>query len=80
MPQPEPTPAERLADAARGREEAMRLHRFYQGKVQMCLKAPVRGLDDFGLWYTPGVAEPCLAIARDPAEVFELTNRGNTVA
>lgn len=80
MLQTEQTPAEHLADAARVRAEAMRLHRFYQGKVQISLKAPVRGLDDFGLWYTPGVAEPCLAIARDPAQVFELTNRGNTVA
>lgn len=58
----------------------MRLHPFYRGKMQTLPKCPVRGAGDYSVWYTPGVAEPCRAIARDPERVFELTNRGNTVA
>ena len=60
--------------------EALRLHGQYRGKVQSMPKVPVRCMRDFSLWYTPGVAAPCLVIRDDPARVFELTNRGNTVA
>ena len=58
----------------------MRLHAKYLGKVQTMPKGPIRSMRDFSLWYTPGVAAPCLAIKAEPARVFELTNRGNTVA
>jgi len=58
----------------------MRLHRFYHGKVQTVAKCAVRGADDFAIWYTPGVAAPCRAIESSPDEVFELTNKSNTVA
>jgi malic enzyme len=37
-------------------------------------------LEDFAVWYSPGVAEPCRAIAADPAAVFSYTNRANTIA
>jgi malate dehydrogenase (oxaloacetate-decarboxylating) len=74
------TDDERLAKAEEPVHEAMRLHPFYRGKVQTALKCPVRGLDDFGIWYTPGVAAPCRAIAAQPEAVFEHTNRGNSVA
>lgn len=56
------------------------LHARYRGKVQIAPKVPVRGLEDFAVWYTPGVADPCQAIAEDPKQVWEMTNRGNTVA
>jgi malate dehydrogenase (oxaloacetate-decarboxylating) len=56
------------------------MHGQYRGKIQSMPKVPIRGLRDFSLWYTPGVAAPCLAIRDDPGRVFELTNRGNTVA
>ncbi|MCF8885451.1 MAG: NADP-dependent malic enzyme [Aigarchaeota archaeon] len=46
----------------------------------MTLKVPVRSYDDFAIWYTPGVAEPCKLIHKDPEQVFEHTNRGNTIA
>ncbi len=69
-----------LAKAKAPEAESLRLHRFYRGKVEITLKSPVRDLDDFALWYTPGVAEPCRAIARDPEQVYELTNKWNTVA
>ena len=60
--------------------EALALHARYRGKVQLAPKVPVRSLEDFAIWYTPGVAEPCLAIHADPAQVWELTNRGNSIA
>lgn len=59
---------------------AMQLHRRYRGKIQIAPKVPVRTLEDFSTWYTPGVADPCRAIQAEPAQVWELTNRGNTIA
>jgi len=61
-------------------QEALDLHRFYRGKMETTLKCCVRGLTDFALWYTPGVAEPCRAIKADPDAVYEYTAKGNTVA
>ena len=60
--------------------EALRLHPHYRGKVQMMPKCPVRGLEDFAIWYTPGVAASSRAIADDPEAVWSHTNRANTVA
>jgi malate dehydrogenase (oxaloacetate-decarboxylating) len=37
-------------------------------------------LDDFSIWYSPGVAEPCLTIKENLNKVFEMTNRWNTIA
>ena len=76
----EPSPDEALARAAKPSEDALRLHPFYRGKVQVLPKCAVRGLDDFAIWYTPGVAAPCRAIAAKPELVYEHTNKGNTVA
>lgn len=59
---------------------AMKYHPFYQGKIEVVPKAPVRDFGDFAIWYSPGVAEPCRAINKNPDKVFEYTNRGNTVA
>ena len=61
-------------------KDAMRLHPFYRGKVEINLKVPVRNLDDFAIWYTPGVAEPCKDIQRNPDRVYDHTNKGNTIA
>ncbi len=61
-------------------KDAMRYHPFYKGKVELNLKVPVRSFDDFAIWYTPGVAEPCREIQRAPEKVYEHTNKGNTVA
>ncbi|MHB9034944.1 MAG: NAD(P)-dependent malic enzyme [Anaerolineae bacterium] len=71
---------ERLAKANQPSTEALRLHPFYQGKIQVVAKCAIRGLDDFSIWYTPGVAAPCKAIEADPELVFEYTNRANSVA
>jgi malate dehydrogenase (oxaloacetate-decarboxylating) len=62
------------------KEKALRLHRWYRGKIQSMPKCPVRGREDLGIWYTPGVAAPSRAVAESPERVFEYTNRGNTVA
>ena len=71
-----------------GEEEGMKseetsvldLHRRYEGKIEVALKVPVRSHEDFAVWYTPGVAAVARRIAERKDAVFELTNRGNTVA
>jgi len=71
---------ELLAKAKKPSEDAMKLHPFYKGKVQVISKCAVRSFDDFAIWYTPGVAAPCKDIAQNPEKVFEHTNKGNFVA
>jgi malate dehydrogenase (oxaloacetate-decarboxylating) len=74
------TKEELLAKAKKPAEDAMRLHPFYQGKIQTAPKAVIRDFNDFGIWYSPGVAAPCRDIQAHPEKVFEHTNKGNTVA
>ena len=61
-------------------QKAPSWHARYHGKVETALKCPVCGLEDFGIWYTPGVATPCREIQSDPMKVFEYTNKANAVA
>lgn len=61
-------------------ERSLELSRFYAGKVEMVPKVPVRSLEDFALWYTPGVAAVSRAIQADPDCSFDLTGRWNTIA
>ena len=75
MPDPDVAARERAFGA-----EACRLHAFYRGKMETVPKCRVRDLQDFALWYTPGVAAPCRAIQADPELVYEYTSKGNTVA
>jgi malate dehydrogenase (oxaloacetate-decarboxylating) len=75
-----PNVQELLAKAQRPSADAMRLHPFYRGKIETVPKACVRSLDDFSIWYSPGVAAPCRAIQKDPDLVYEHTNKWNTVA
>lgn len=74
------TLAELLAKAQKPAQDALRLHPLYKGKIQMMPKCPIRNLDDFAIWYTPGVAAPCKAIQREPALVYDYTNKANTIA
>ncbi len=69
-----------LEKAKKPSADAMRLHPFYHGKVETTLRCRVRDFDDFAIWYTPGVAAPCKAIAADPELVYEHTHKWNTVA
>jgi malate dehydrogenase (oxaloacetate-decarboxylating) len=71
---------ELLAKAKKPAEDAMRLHPFYQGKIQIAPKAEINDFNDFAVWYSPGVAAPCRDIQAHPEKVFEHTNKGNTVA
>jgi malate dehydrogenase (oxaloacetate-decarboxylating) len=74
------TVEELLEKAKKPAQEAMKLHPFYKGKIQIMPKCAVRSYDDFAIWYTPGVAEPCKDIAKNPERVFDHTNKGNYVA
>lgn len=60
--------------------DAMKLHPFYRGKMEIVPKCCVRDFNDFAIWYTPGVAAPCKAIEADPKLVYEYTNKWNMVA
>lgn len=71
---------ELLAKANKPSEDAMRLHPFYRGKIEIVPKCCIRSVEDFAIWYTPGVAAPCKAIQKDPELVYEYTNKWNTVA
>ena len=61
-------------------EKAPAWHAFYRGKIETTLKCAVTEFDDFGIWYTPGVATPCQEIKQDKSKVFDYTNKANTVA
>jgi len=69
-----------LAKAKKPIEDAMKLHPFYKGKIETVPKCAVRSFQDFAIWYTPGVAEPCRDIAKNPDRVYDHTNKWNTVA
>jgi malate dehydrogenase (oxaloacetate-decarboxylating) len=71
---------ELLAKAKKPSADAMLLHPFYRGKIETALKCAVRDFKDFAIWYTPGVAAPCRAIAENPEKVYDYTNKWNTVA
>jgi malate dehydrogenase (oxaloacetate-decarboxylating) len=58
----------------------MKLHPFYRGKVEITPKCAIRDVQDFAIWYTPGVAEPCKDIHKNPEQVFVHTNKANMVA
>ncbi len=75
-----PTSDELLQKSKQPAIDALRLHPFYKGKVQMMPKCPIRDLSDFAIWYTPGVAAPCRAIQAEPELVYEHTNKANSVA
>ncbi len=71
---------ELLAKAQKPAEDAMRLHPFYRGKIEVLPKAHVWGMESFGVWYTPGVAAPCKDIQANPEMVFQHTNKWNSIA
>ena len=63
------------------REDALRYHaQGRPGKIEIALTKPCSTQRDLSLAYSPGVAEPCLEIAKDPNKAFEYTARGNLVA
>ena len=62
------------------REESLKKHAEWNGKIEVTARIPVNTREDLSLAYTPGVAEPCLAIQADYNKSFELTRRSNLVA
>ena len=62
------------------KEEALRQHYEWKGKLEVVSRAAVTNKEELSIAYTPGVAEPCLAIRDDYQKSFELTRRWNMVA
>ena len=62
------------------KEKALQLHKEWNGKLTTEAKAPVTSREDLSIAYTPGVAEPCKIIAKDPAQAYTYTMKANTVA
>ena len=71
---------QRIEQANRPAKESPARHAYYRGKIETTLKCPVTGCEDFGVWYTPGVAAPCREIEAHPDKLREYTNVANTVA
>lgn len=61
------------------RQQSLIKHGEWKGKIETVCRVPVDGKDNLSLAYTPGVAEPCMAIHADVNKSFELTRRWNTV-
>ncbi len=59
---------------------AMEKHKEWAGKIEVISRAEVNSADELSVAYTPGVAEPCLAIKEDPDRIYELTRKHNLVA
>lgn len=62
------------------REEALHMHKIFQGKLESKSKVEVRNAKDLSLAYSPGVAEPCKEIYENPSSVYDYTMKGNMVA
>ncbi|TVQ40334.1 MAG: NADP-dependent malic enzyme [Spirochaetaceae bacterium] len=71
---------DRLRQARRPQQISSSLHKFYRGKMETVPKCAVRTLDDFSIWYSPGVAAPCIDIHKNPQLVYDFTSKWNTVA
>ena len=62
------------------RDDALEFHRAAKGKIAVHSKVPCASVSDLALAYTPGVAEPCREIEKNPDDVYEYTAKGNLVA
>ena len=61
-------------------EKALQMHEQWNGKLETTAKAHVNSREDLMIAYTPGVAEPCKVIAKDPEAAYKYTIKSNTVA
>jgi len=61
-------------------EEALKMHKDYQGKLMVKTKVAVNDEHDLSLAYSPGVAAPCLEIEKDNDKIYDYTNKANFVA
>ena len=62
------------------KEEALKMHKDNQGKLMVKTKVAVNDEHDLALAYSPGVAEPCLEIEKNPEKIYDYTNKANFVA
>ena len=62
------------------KQQALEKHYEWQGKIEVISRAPVNTREDLSLCYTPGVAQACLEIEKDPSLSYKLTRRKNLVA
>jgi malate dehydrogenase (oxaloacetate-decarboxylating) len=60
--------------------DSLEYHKKLQGKIEVISRAKISSREELSLAYTPGVAEPCLDIAKDVAKVYDYTRKGNLVA
>ena len=74
------TKEELLAKSKVPAQNAMNMHPFYRGKIQVMPRCSVRSFKDFGIWYSPGVAAPCKDIHANPENVYIHTSKWNYVA
>ena len=61
-------------------KESLKMHYELKGKIEVTSREAVDSKEALSLAYTPGVAEPCLEIQKDPSKSYDLTRRWNTVA
>ena len=61
-------------------KKALQMHEQWNGKLETAAKAHVNSREDLAIAYTPGVAEPCKVIAKDPEAAYKYTIKSNTVA
>lgn len=61
-------------------ELALQMHKKWNGKIETTAKSHVRTREDLAIAYTPGVAEPCKVIAKDPMAAYTYTMKANTIA
>ncbi len=73
------TKEELIEKAKKPAQDALKMHPYYKGKIEVVPKCVIRDIQDFAIWYTPGVAEPCMEIYRNPEKVFDYTNKANMV-
>jgi len=74
------SPDDRAAKARHYMDISGPRHRFYGGKMETVPRCRVGSMQDFSVWYSPGVAQPCLDIKDNPDLVYEYTSKWNTVA
>ncbi|MDP7207792.1 MAG: NADP-dependent malic enzyme, partial [Candidatus Bathyarchaeota archaeon] len=75
----EVTKEDLITKASKWSKIAPPYHAFYRGKVEVMPKCAIRSLQDFSIWYTPGVAQSCRDIEKDLGQAFEQTSKWNYV-
>jgi malate dehydrogenase (oxaloacetate-decarboxylating) len=77
---PRPGDKREVEHAVSLRDDALKLHRDYEGKIEVLSKVPLSERAHMNMAYSPGVAEPCMEIHADKEKVYEYTAKGNLVA